>query len=105
MCSSFDRPNFYPFRFDGSAHTEFMICRHCGSDIALSNFLVNTLSPAAKHWTHGRLYSTADVLVQDLVNPLGGRFRVVAVRKAQCAKTDNVSTPICILRLLEGYSK
>lgn len=68
-----------------------MICRHCGTDISLSNFLLTKLSPAATQAANASLYGTAGVLVQDLVNPLGGRFRVVAVRKAQCAKVDNVS--------------
>lgn len=75
-------------------HTEFMICRHCGRDITVSNHLLNQRSPAAVSVAHQRLYGQDDVLVQELVNPLGNRFRVVAVRHAQCARADRVSASI-----------
>lgn len=67
-----------------------MICRHCGSDISLSNFLLSKPSPAATQLLNVTLYGVSGVLVQDLINSIGGHFRVVASRKAQCALVDSV---------------
>lgn len=67
-----------------------MICRDCGSDISLSNFLFNKISPSALSSTNVTLFNT-EVLVQDLVNPLGVHFKVIIVKKATCNKIENVS--------------
>lgn len=72
-----------------TSEPEFLVCRHCGTDISLGNFLLNKLSPSAVLSANASLFGTSGVLVQDLINPLGVRFRVVAVRKAQCA-SENV---------------
>lgn len=72
-------------------HADYMICRHCGNDISLSNFLLNVDSPNAVQSWNATFFRTPGVLVQELTNPVGGIFRVVNVKKAHCAKVDHVS--------------
>lgn len=68
-----------------------MICRQCGNDISLSNFLLNVDSPKATQTWNATFYRSPGVHVQELTNPLGSRFRVVSVRKAHCTNVDSVS--------------
>lgn len=74
--------------------TEYVICRHCGSDITVSNFFEEKLSPLALSFTNQTFYDTKSVLIQTLENPLGIRFKVVVTKKAHCARiSSRVSSP------------
>lgn len=70
--------------------SDYMICKHCGADVSLSNFLLRKTSPEAVSTGNYTLYNTADVLVQELVNPIGAKFKVILVNHASCSKVDNV---------------
>lgn len=75
-----------------SSYTEFVICRMCGSDITLSNYFVNKLSPDALIAVNYTFNDVPDVMIQDLENPYGIQFSIATLKKAHCAATDtNVS--------------
>lgn len=63
---------------------DFLLCRACGNDIGITRQLVNhVISPDSKVSSNESLYHGKDeVLVQELVNPLGLRFRVVILDPA-----------------------
>lgn len=68
---------------------DFLLCRGCGNDIGITRQLIyNKVSPDSKHIGNESLFDLDEVLVQDLVNPLGIRFRVVlldpSVKKVDC---------------------
>lgn len=73
------------------ADADYMICRQCGNDISLSNFLLNVDSPLATQSWNATFFRSPGVHVQELTNPLGNLFRVISVRKAHCSKIESVS--------------
>ncbi|XP_059620840.1 protein cereblon-like isoform X2 [Phlebotomus argentipes] len=68
---------------------DFLICRACGSDVALSNFLLYKVSPHAKYVANETLFEDQPTLVQELENPIGIRYRIVLLRHANCAQIDS----------------
>ncbi|XP_031635796.1 protein cereblon homolog [Contarinia nasturtii] len=64
---------------------EFILCRYCGSDVTISNFFLNKISPYALSASNQTFYNHQKILVQTLENSLGVQFKVVIVRKAHCA--------------------
>ncbi|GAB0091622.1 protein cereblon [Sergentomyia squamirostris] len=68
---------------------DFLICRSCGSDVGLSNFLLYKISPLALSASNETLFED-NILVQELENPLGIRYRIVLLRHAVCAHIDSV---------------
>ncbi|XP_055715702.1 protein cereblon-like isoform X2 [Phlebotomus papatasi] len=70
---------------------DFIICRACGSDVALSNFLLYKLSPQAKYAANETLFEDQPTLVQELENPFGIRYRIVLLKHASCALIDSWS--------------
>lgn len=68
-----------------SDSTEYVICRHCGSDITISNFFQDKLSPLALSITNQTFHHSKTVLIQTLENPLGIRFKVAIANRARCA--------------------
>lgn len=81
MCSVLDSNNDC-FRLP---FTEFVLCRYCGSDVTISNFFLNKLSPFALFASNQSIYNQQKILVQTLENSLGVQFKVAIVRKANCA--------------------
>lgn len=75
--------HFCMFRF-----TEHILCKYCGSDVTISNFFLNKLSPLALFASNQSIYNQQKVLIQTLQNPLGIQFKVAIVRKANCAALD-----------------
>lgn len=61
----------------------------CGSDVTISNFLVNKLSPDALIAANYTYLDVPDVLIQELRNPFGIQFSVVTLKHAHCAHTDS----------------
>lgn len=89
--------------FNCHSFSEFMICRHCGTDVTISNFFINKLSPHALSASNQTFNKHHKVLVQTLENSLGVQFKVAIVRKAHCAAVSfRVS---CILRCPLKHSK
>lgn len=70
--------------------TDFIICRQCGTDVSLSNFLVNKQAATTLDSKHVALFNKTSVLVQELENPVGARFQIVTVNIAFCAKIYTV---------------
>lgn len=65
--------------------TEFVLCRYCGSDVTISNFFLNKISPHALSASNQSFYNHQKILVQTLKNSLGVQFKVATVRRANCA--------------------
>lgn len=68
---------------------EYVICRHCGNDITISNFFLNKLSPLALWSTNYTFYDNKNILIQRLENPFGIQSRVAIVHRANCAKLNS----------------
>ncbi|CAD7092136.1 unnamed protein product [Hermetia illucens] len=64
---------------------DYLVCRTCGADAALSNFVISQLSPKALVAANETLFGK-EVLVQILENPLGLRYEVVTSRRATCKR-------------------
>ncbi|XP_058825087.1 protein cereblon-like [Topomyia yanbarensis] len=71
---------------------DFFICRSCGHDISLSNFLLDKHSPLAIGSTNQTLQVGRQIAVQEVQNTLGIRFKIIVVQQAYCAKVDSWST-------------
>lgn len=69
--------------------SEFVICRMCGSDITLSNYFDNKLSPVAVSVGNHTFHDVPDVLIQELENPFGIKFQVATLKQAHCAITES----------------
>ncbi|XP_037040898.1 protein cereblon homolog [Bradysia coprophila] len=65
---------------------DFVICRQCGTDVSLSNFLINKPAASTLDSNNITLFNKTSVLVQQLENPAGVRFQIVTVNIAFCAK-------------------
>lgn len=72
--------------------SDYLICRTCGSDIALSNFITIKQSNKALVASNETLFEKKEALVQLLENPLGSRFEVIALKRASCARVHIWST-------------
>jgi hypothetical protein len=77
----------YFFHF---AVLDYLLCRSCGADIADSSYIYNHFSPEALIRGNQSLFRKQSVAVQLLENPLGIRFQVVVVDKANCIGVDKV---------------
>lgn len=69
---------------------DFIICRQCGTDVSLSNFLVNKKAEVTLDSKNLALFNKTSVLIQELENPVGARFQIVTVNIAFCAKIYSV---------------
>lgn len=68
---------------------DFFICRSCGHDVSLSNFVLNKHSPLALGFSNQTLSTGKQVTVQEVQNTLGIRFKIVIVQQAYCAKIES----------------
>ncbi|KAF6207299.1 hypothetical protein GE061_018540, partial [Apolygus lucorum] len=62
----------------------FLLCRHCGFNVAAGSTVSNVRSPAALSSLNQTLFGVEGVLVQTLRNPLGIEFEVVTARGGTC---------------------
>uniref|UniRef100_A0A1L8DP13 Putative conserved secreted protein n=2 Tax=Nyssomyia neivai TaxID=330878 RepID=A0A1L8DP13_9DIPT len=86
---------FCAYNFEASEETfikDFLICRACGSDVAVTNFLLHKLSPQARYAANETLFEDQKALVQELENPFGIRYRIILLKHATCANVDSWST-------------
>ncbi|KAL1140331.1 hypothetical protein AAG570_000263, partial [Ranatra chinensis] len=68
---------------------DFLLCRHCGFNIAPAAFVVNLRSPAAESFVNQTLFGLNNVEVQALRNPLGIQFNVVTAKGGTCIGVGN----------------
>ncbi|XP_055638165.1 protein cereblon-like isoform X2 [Toxorhynchites rutilus septentrionalis] len=71
---------------------DFFICRSCGHDVSLSNFLLDKHSPLAIGTSNQTLAAGKQLAIQEVQNTLGIRFKIIVVQKAYCAKVESWST-------------
>lgn len=70
---------------------DFFICRSCGHDVSLSNFVLEKYSPLALGSSNQTLSAGREAIVQEVQNTLGIRFKIIVVEKAYCAKVESWS--------------
>lgn len=70
---------------------DFFICRSCGHDVSLSNFVLEKVSPLALGSSNQTLSTGREAIVQEVQNTLGIRFKIIVVEKAYCAKVESWS--------------
>lgn len=75
---------------------DYLLCRGCGADIADFSYIQNRFSPEALIYGNQSLFGKQSVAVQLLENPLGIRFRVLVVNKANCIGVDEVRFNIAL---------
>ncbi|BES95438.1 Hypothetical protein NTJ_08247 [Nesidiocoris tenuis] len=64
--------------------SDFLLCRHCGFNIASASTITNIKSPAALAEVNQTLFGLDGVLVQRLENPIGIGFDVVTGKGGTC---------------------
>jgi hypothetical protein len=75
---------------------DYLLCRVCGADIADSSYIHNRFSPEALIYGNQSLFGKQSVAVQLLENPLGIRFRVLVLNKANCIGVNQVCFDITV---------
>lgn len=70
-----------------STSTGFFLCKLCGADNSVLNLIINDKISEQAHSVQNVTVGSKNILVQELVNPLGVRFKVFLTKKANCAKT------------------
>lgn len=58
--------------------------------MSLTNFFIQKPSPLALSTVNQTIFQTKNILVQDLENPFGIRFRIVLLKVATCSRAGNV---------------
>lgn len=67
---------------------DFLICKNCGADAALSNFIDSTSSALSISSVNETIFDKP-TLVQEFENPAGFRYKVVVLKRANCAPIDS----------------
>ncbi|KAG5681712.1 hypothetical protein PVAND_011122 [Polypedilum vanderplanki] len=70
----------------------YFLCKSCGTDTLIANLIINDrISEQAisiSNFTIGE-EKKKFIVVQELVNPLGLKFKLITTKKAHCAKNPN----------------
>jgi len=85
-------PEAPPPNEESETSTDFLLCRHCGFNVAPATSVVNVKSPAAEGVFNETLFGRKDVIVQLLKNPLGLGFNVVTAVGGTCIGNKNWKT-------------
>lgn len=70
---------------------DFILCRHCGADLADGKNIINHLSPEATVIVNQTLFEQKGVEVQLLKNPLGIEFQAINLKNSKCKAVHNVN--------------
>jgi hypothetical protein len=73
------------------AAIDYLLCRHCGTDISPLTSLTSIDSPAAIKKRITQLFGLKEVKVQTVENSLHLRFEILTLSKALCVGKGNVS--------------
>lgn len=73
---------------------DYILCRHCGTDISPLTSLISIDSPAALESHVTQLFGLKDVKVQTVKNSLHLQFEILTLSKTLCVGKGNVSHKI-----------
>jgi len=73
---------------------DYILCRHCGTDISPFTSFISIDSPAALESHVSPLFGLNDVKVQTVKNSLHLQFEIITLSKALCVGKGNVSYKI-----------
>nr|ATU82863.1 secreted Cereblon-like protein [Pristhesancus plagipennis] len=71
-----------------SFRTDYLLCRHCGFNIASASSLINFKSPAADSVHNNTLFGLEHVEVQSIRNPIGLKFNVITAKGGTCVASS-----------------
>lgn len=74
--------------------TDYILCRHCGTDISPLTSLISIDCPAALKSYATQLFGLKDVKVQTVRNSLQLQFEIITLSKTLCIGKGNVSHKI-----------
>ncbi|KAM3966575.1 protein cereblon isoform 1-T1 [Aphomia sociella] len=67
---------------------EYILCRHCGNDIAVSNHIVSKISPNSQYTFNDTLFHKDDVTVQMLSSDFYINFPIITISQSTCLPTE-----------------
>lgn len=70
---------------------DYLLCRHCGTDISPLSSIKSIDSPAALDSRLTQLFGLRDVKVQTVENSLHLKFEILTLSKTLCVGKGNVS--------------
>jgi hypothetical protein len=70
---------------------DYLLCRHCGTDISPLSSLISIDSPAASDSRVSQLFGLKNVKVQTVKNSLHSQFEILTLSKTLCVGKGNVS--------------
>lgn len=70
---------------------DYLLCRHCGTDISPLSSIISIDSPAALDSRLTQLFGLKDVKVQTVENSLHLQFEILTLSKTLCVGKGNVS--------------
>jgi hypothetical protein len=83
--------NFSILEEDNSTDTTqiegFLLCKSCGADNSILNLIINNRISEQAVNVQNLTVSNKSIIVQELTNPLGVRFKVILTKKANCFKS------------------
>ena len=65
----------------------FFLCKLCGADNSVLNLIINDKISKEAYSVSNITAGNKNILIQELVNPLGIRFKVFLTKKANCEQT------------------
>lgn len=65
-------------------HTDFLLCRLCGYNIAPATHVINIQSPSAEDISNRTLFGLDNVEIQRIRNPVGVEFNIVLTSGCTC---------------------
>lgn len=65
----------------------YLLCKSCGADNSVLNLIINNRISEQAVNVHNLTVSNKSIIVQELTNPLGIKFKVILSKKANCFKS------------------
>lgn len=65
----------------------YLLCKSCGADNSVLNLIINNRISEQAVNVHNLTVNNKSIIVQELTNPLGIKFKVIITKKANCFKS------------------
>jgi hypothetical protein len=69
--------------------TGYLLCKSCGADTTILNLIINDRISEQATVSNFTIGEKKLIVVQELTNPLGIKFKVFITKQAHCAKNPN----------------
>lgn len=70
-------------------YTGYLLCKNCGADTSVLNLIINDRISEQATVSNFTIGERKFVVVQELTNPLGIKFKVIITKQANCAKNPS----------------